>query len=367
MLNQNKTSCQRTRIRALKWLFICFILVLLFTSLPLPAGAALFYTGGVTIDALSATIDVTDRADITVEYELVNQGDETETVDLTFSLTNATTLIDGSELSNPVAFDLGQKKKLTLSYYLSLPDAEYQSVLFAPMLLFDDMASAKTTGNYAIRLILPEGIERIIYSSMSYDDTAIQDGRLVLLWEKTDVYPSPLSIAWTTLDVDIAATKKAMPPSITTAGEVIEVEVTIENKSDKAVGNVTMRDGFYPGTFEAVSPLDEFELIQTEMSDPHLYWTKEVDNLEPGETMSFTYSVKVKALGFETRLNALVVSVNGIPVGVSNDVILFSELEERYATQVSECEFPTTYVIIGVVVVAAIIASTIIIRLRRKA
>ena len=103
------------------------------------------------------------------------------------------------------------------------------------------------------------------------------------------------------------------------------------------------------------------------MSDPHLYWTKEVDNLEPGETMSFTYSVKVKALGFETRLDALVVSVNGIPVGVSNDVILFSELEERYGAQVSECEFPTVYVIIGVVVVAAIIASTFVIRSRRKA
>lgn len=367
MLIRRKTSCQRLQIRALKWLFVSFILILLSVSLPLLAGAALFYTGGIAIDTLSATIDVTDRADITVEYELVNQGDDTESVTLTLSPADAIALIDGSELSNPVAFDPGQKRKLTLSYYLSLPDAEYQSMLFAPMLLFDDMASAETTGNYAIRLILPEGIERIIYSSMSYDDTATQDGRLVLLWEKTNIYPSPLSVAWTTLDVDITATKKAMPPSITTAGEVIEVEVTIENKSDKAVGNVTMRDGFYPGTFEAVSPLDEFELIQTEMSDPHLYWTKEVDNLEPGETMSFTYSVKVKALGFETRLDALVVSVNGIPVGVSNDVILFSELEERYGARDSECEFPTVYVIIGVVVVAAIIASTFVIRSRRKA
>ncbi len=367
MLNQNKPSCQRTRIRALKCLSVCFILLLLSISLPLRAGAALFYTGGIVIDTVSATIDITDRADITVEYELVNQGDSTESVTLTFSLTDATALIDGSELYNPVSFDPGQQRTLTFSYSLSLPDSDYQSVLFAPMLLLDDMASAQTTGKYAIKLILPEDIERITCSSMSCDDTTTQDGRLVLLWDKTDIYPSPLSIAWTKLDVDIAATKTVTPPSITAAGEVIYVHVTIANKGDKAVGNITIRDGFHPGTFEAVSPPDEFELTETEMSDPHLYWTKNIDTLEPEETVSFTYSVEVKALGLETRLDALVISVNGTPVGVSNDVILFSEIENRYVAQVSECEFPTTYVIIGVVVVAAIIASFYIIRSRRKA
>jgi hypothetical protein len=365
MLTKNKSS--HKRLSTIKWLFVCSIPVLLFAYISIPASAALFYTGGIVIDTLSVTIDVTDRADVTLEYELANQGDDAESASLTVSPANATALIDGSELSNPVAFEPGQRRTLMFSYSLSLPDADYQSVLFAPMLLFDGMASAGTTGKYDIKLILPDGIERITYSNMSYDDTSTQDGRLVLLWEITDIYPTPFSVSWTTLDVDIAATKTVTPPGITTAGEVIEVEVTIENKGDNAVGNITITDSFYPGTFEAVSPLDEFELAQEEMSDPHLYWTKNIGSLEPGETVSYTYSVEVKALGLETRLDALVVSVNGIPVGVSNDVLLFSELEGRYQAQVSECEFPTMYVIIGVVVVAAIIASAFIIRSRRKA
>ena len=366
MLFRRKESCHTNRIGVPQCLFFALILVLLSLPLPLTVGAALFYTGGISIDSLSATIDATDQADITAVYELVNHGGNVETATLTFSPPDATARIDGSELSNPVSFDPRERRELTLSYSLNLSDSDCQNILFAPMLFLDDMAIGERVQSYDIRLILPDGVKRITYSSMAYDDTATEDGRLVVLWNKSDIYPSPLSIAWTMLDVDIAATKTVTPGSITTPGEVIEVNVLIENKGEREVGNVTIRDGFHPGTFEAVSPLDDFELIQPEMSDPHLYWTKEIDRLEPSETMSFNYSVRVIALGLETRLDALVVSVDGIPVSVSNDVTLFSELEERYGPAPAEEEFPTIYVIVGVVVVAIIIASAFAVRARRK-
>jgi len=102
------------------------------------------------------------------------------------------------------------------------------------------------------------------------------------------------------------------------------------------------------------------------MGDPHFYWQEEIDSLKLGETKSYTYSVKVKTLSPETSLDSLVVLVNGIPVSVSNDVILFSELEERYKPKAPERAFPTKFVIIGVVVVAAIVASFFVIKSRRK-
>jgi hypothetical protein len=59
--------------------------------------------------------------------------------------------------------------------------------------------------------------------------------------------------------------------------------------------------------------------------------------------------------------------VDGTPVSVSNDVILYSELEGKYGPQQpSESKFPTVYVVIGVVAVAAIITSAFVIRSRRK-
>jgi hypothetical protein len=343
------------------------IAILLSLLLPLLAGAALFYTGEISIDSLSATIDVTTKADITVEYELVNHGDNSESVTLTFSPSNATSQIDGSALSNPVTFDKGQKRKLTLSYSVSLPTTAYQSILLSPMLLFDDMANSERIKSYNVKLILPQGINRITYSSTAYDDTSTQNGRLVFIWNKTDIYPSPLSIAWTTMDVNIAATKTATPNSITAAEEIIEVSVTVQNNGAAEAGNITLNDNFYPGAFEAIAPLDEFELSQPELSDPHLYWTKEIDSLAAGETKTYAYSVKVKALGLETRLEPVVVLVDGTPVSVSNDVILYSELEGKYGPQQpSESKFPTVYVVIGVVAVAAIITSAFVIRSRRK-
>lgn len=72
----------------------------------------------------------------------------------------------------------------------------------------------------------------------------------------------------------------------------------------------------------------------------------------------------VTNLGLETRLEPVVVSVNGMPVAVSNDVILYSELEGKYGAQLSK--FPIVYVIVPIVVVAAIIAFVLIIRARKK-
>jgi hypothetical protein len=354
-----------SRITA-KFLVAALTVISLLLCLPASASTSLFYTGGISIDSLSATIDVSSNADIIIEYELVNHGDKTESVTLTFSPSNATAQIDGGALSNPVTFDKGQKHKLKLSYSISLPTTAYQSILFSPMLFFDDMANSQRAKRFDVKLILPQGINTIIYSSIPYDSTNTQDGRRVFNWNKSNVYPSPLSIAWTTLDVDITATKTANPSSITTAGEIIEVSVTVQNNGAAEVKNITLRDDFYPGAFEAVAPTDEFELTQPELSDRHLYWTKEIASLNSGEKATYTYSVKVKALGLETRLEPLVVTVNGTPVSVSNDVVLYSELQGKYGPQPSESKFPTVPVIVAIVVVAAIIAFVFIAWTRKK-
>ncbi len=340
---------------------------LLALVMPVPADAAQFYGGGVVIDSMTATIDVTGKADITVEYELVNRGDGVESVALTFFPPDAAAAIDGGVLSNPVSFEKGETKKLAMSYSLELPDADYRSLLFETVLRFDGMGNAERVGSYDVELVLPEGVKRLVYSSMDYDAASSRDGRLVVTWDKADIYPVSLLVAWNTLDVDLAATKTAVPGSVTAAGEIVEVSITVENRGGEEVRDITLRDSFFPGTFEALSPVDEFETVETEWSDPHLYWTKEIDSLAAGESVTCTYSVIVKALGLETGLDNLVVSVGGIPVGVSNDVVLYSELDERYGPQVSESEFPTAYVVTGVVVVAAVVVLLLLVRSRKKA
>lgn len=349
-----------------KWLFISLAVLCLSFFPVTTAEAALFYTGDVSIDSFSATIDVTDNATVSVEYTLANHGDSQEALNMTFSPPEATARIDETELANPVVFDPGETKELSLLYFLDVQTAESQGIVFAPMLFFDGMVNSNKVNSYSVRLILPEGIERITYSSLPYTDTADQDGRLVIIWEKSDFYPAPLAISWTTLDVNIAAVKKATPETVTSPGEVVAVEVTVQNKGTEEINDITLVDNFFPGTFEPVEPLGEFDLIEEENSDPRLYWTKEIDSLEPGEKAVYSYSVKVKVLGLETRLDPLVVLINETPVSVSNDVILHSELGEEYGPETSE-GFPVRYVIIGVIVVAAIIALFFFLKSRKKA
>ena len=348
------------------WLFISLAVLCLSFLAVTPIQAALFYTGDVSIDSFSATIDVTDKAAVSVECVLVNHGDSQEAINMTFFPPEATARIDENELANPVIFAPGETKTLSLSYSLDLQTGESQGIRFAPMLFFDEMANSNKVNSYSVRLILPEGIERITYSSLPYTDTADQDGRVVIIWEKSDFYPTPLAVSWTTLDVDIAAVKKATPESVTSPGEVVEVEVTVQNKGTEEISDITLIDNFFPGTFEPVEPLDEFNLVESENSDPHLYWTKEINSLDPGETVVYSYSVKVKALGLETRLDPLVVLINDTPVSVSNDIILYSELAERYEPGASQ-GFPTFYVIIGAVIVAAAIAVVFFFRAKRRA
>jgi hypothetical protein len=349
-----------------KWLFIS-LAVLCLSFLPVTsAQAALFYTGDVSIDSFSATIDVTDNATVNVEYVLVNHGDSQVAINMTFSPPEATAIINGTELANPVIFDPSETNTISLSYALDLQAGESQGIMFAPMLFFDGMVNSNKVDSYSVSLILPEGIKRITYSSLPYTDTADQDGRLVIIWEKSDFYPTSLAVSWTTLDVYIAAVKKATPEEVTSPGEVVEVEVTVQNKGTEEISNITLMDNFFPGTFEPVEPLDEFNLVESENSDPRLYWTKEIDSLDPGETAVYSYSVKVKVLGLETRLDPLVVLINETPVSVSNDIILHSELGEEYGPETSE-GFPIRYVIIGIIIVAAIIALFFFFKSRKKA
>lgn len=325
-------------------------------SLLVPAGGAaqapLFYTGAIVLDSVSAVIDVTDRIEVTVDYRLVNDGTATESVALSFVPADASARIDGHELNNPVSFDPGSERNLSISYSMAIAPTGSPSIHFSPLLLFNDAATDQRVHSYRVRLVLPEGSNTLIYSSMAYDDATYQDSRAVFLWSKSDVYLGPVSVAWTDLDVHLAASKAASPATITGAGEAVEVEVTVQNQGDGEVGNITLVDSFHPGAFEPVTPLDEFELVQPESSDPHLYWRKHIPSLAAGETRSYDYTVKVKTLALETRLEPLVVTADGTPVAVSNDVVLFDGFEDRYQPESAAGGFPAIPVAVGVVAFA---------------
>ena len=357
-----------SRTRNVRGRDIIIIVVALWLSLYVvtPLNAALFYTGNIHIESLSAKIDVTSKAEVTVMSELENLGDSTEAVSLNVLPSEATALVDGVEILNPVSFEPGAERELTLSYSMELDPSELQRITFDPMLFFDDMASSHRINSYVVEMILPEGVSRIVSSNKPYNVSSVQNGRLVITWQQEDAYPSALNVTWTTLEVDITAVKEADPDTITAAGEIVEVQITIKNQGEQEVRNLKLIDSFFPGAFEAVEPLDDFELVEPETSDPHLYWIKEIGHLAPGETKGFHYSVKVKNLGLQTRLDSLIILVDEVPVATSNDLVLYNELTKGGEAERVGTGFSLKYVVIGSAVLAGVVGGTVYYKRRKR-
>jgi len=332
MILTGLTNVHKKVMKMRKTMVLMSICLICFLS-SVYAYAGFFYSGSIVIDSLSAEIDA-DKAFASIEYILINKGEKTE-VNLSFS-ENGKALLNGNEFSNPVSFGADEKKKISISCPLKLGKEAYKTVIFNPVILFDGKPSSEKIHSYTVKLKLPSGVKRLVSSNKPYEQT-FEDERAVVTWKESDTYLTPLFFSWSSLDVDIAATKRATPSNITSPGEIVKVEVKIQNKGKTEVKNVEIFDEFFPRAFEAVEPLEEFELVKPEQSDAHLYWKKKIDLLKPGETKSYTYSIKVKALSPETRLTSLTVLVNGIQVAASNDVMLYKEakpeVEEKPKTQ----------------------------------
>ena len=85
---------------------------------------------------------------------------------------NATSLLDGEELSNPVSFAAGEMKKLSLSYSMEVGTEDYKVIVFNAVLLFNGKSNSQTISNYRLKAILPGGINRIVHSNRPYETTS---------------------------------------------------------------------------------------------------------------------------------------------------------------------------------------------------
>ena len=79
-----------------------------------------------------------------------------------------------------------------------------------------------------------------------------------------------------------------------------------------------------------------------------------------------TSSPIVKTLGLETRLDALSVLVNGIPVSVSNDIIPYSDIQGLYESETTTDILTTTYIIIIAAVAIVVIVGILALSTRKR-
>jgi hypothetical protein len=319
------------------------VLIVMVSLLTVPGKAhaqQIFYDGDIVIDTIRADIVIEDEAGVFIEYLLVNEGDEEETVSLAYPSVPVQLLSGDQMVGDALVIGPHEEMRISLSYVDEISEEATRSFSFSPGLTFNEMPNGHRVRRYAVGILLPEGVNKIIGSNKPYSAMKLTDqGRAYYTWDFTDVYATSLSILWSTLGVDLSVEKSVSPERITSPDQVLQVEVTVQNQGSEAASNITLTDDYVPSDFEAVEPLDNFNLTDLEQSDPRLFWSHTIDVLQPGDTQTFRYAVRFvgdTSTIHDFMLSATRVTVDDQFVGVSNQVRLSKLVGAQLASELME-------------------------------
>ena len=279
----------------------------------------LFYSGDVVTESLGVNIDIDDEeATVSAVYLLNNRGSETEEINLQYDSSPASLQIDGETLANPVVFNPGDRKSVTATFKLDITGEITKTLFLDPTLLFNGSPSSEPASSIMIKALLPEGVNGLAWASHEPDEESVESGRRLYTWTYYDLYPTPLTLKWSTLLVDLSLEKSASPLEITEPDQVINIEITLTNNGDTEVSDIQLVDQYSASLFAEIEPSTE-SATQENM----LFWQKTIGSLSPGETVSLHYSVTYIASvtqDYEFDLTPTVVTVGGHLVSVSDKV-----------------------------------------------
>jgi hypothetical protein len=328
-------------------------LLLMLAMFPSVSAQVSFYSGDVCMDTFDADIDLRGRAVVSLECLLVNRGSEEESVSLRITGVpgDADVLLDSNPFSEgETVFGPGEEKTLKIDYVPDINVSNNLNVLsLGPRVFFDDMHNSERVGTYNVRLALPEGVKSIVSSSRECSSMEIENRRTVYYWSENDIYPTALSIMWSSLDADISLMQEADHRQISDVNQQIGVTVTIENKGENELSDVLLSTYFVPSEFEAVEPLEDFEQPEPG-TDYMLKWSRGIGRVGAGETKTLHYSVRPKSLSHALKLEPVTARVNNSLVGVSNEIGIEVPSPGAYGTET------TMYVILGLLVPVSAVA-----------
>jgi len=301
------------------------------------SAANLFYSGDIVIDSVGINIDIDHQeATVSAVYLLENRGSETEEINLEYNYSPASLQINGETLANPVAFYPGDRKSVTVNFKLN-PTGETTKTLFLdPTLLFNGIPNSEPAVKLMIKALLPEGINGLAWVSHEPDEESLENGRKHYSWRDVNVYPTPLTLKWSTLGVDLSIEKSASPAEITQPNQVIDIKITLTNNGDTELSDIHLVDQYVASHFGEIEPSTESGTL-----DNLVFWQKTINSLGQRETISLDYSVKYIASVSQVQefnLRPTVVTVGGNLVSVSNQVRMKLSAEPPTSTP----EMPAT-------------------------
>jgi hypothetical protein len=278
----------------------------------------LFYAGNIIVDSITIRVEADEEATVNAVYVLENRSKYNEEVDLQFAQYQVPLEVEGEELYNPVIFKPYEKKYINLTCNLNITGETTKMLSLDPTILFNGKPNSEPARTSIINVFLPQGISHLAWANQQPREEGFEDGREFYTWNSSDIYPTLLSLKWSTLQVELSVEKSVTPQEITGPDQIINIEIILQNEGDTAVNRISLTDQYTAFEFAAVDPLWEFGDY-----GPWLIWRKNINSLEPGETQNLTYSVKYvgfSSYSYDFYLKPCVVTVDGHLVVVSNEV-----------------------------------------------
>lgn len=286
----------------------------------------LFYSGDIVIDSIAISADIGDQeATVSAVYVLGNRGTETEEIYLEYGYSPASLQVDGETLENPVVFFPGDRKSVTVNFKINTTGETTKTLSLEPNLLFNGNMNSEPAALVTIKTLLPAGINGLAWVSQEPDEISIESGRKIYSWEDVDVYPTQLTLKWSTLAIELAVEKSASPAAIMQQNQVINIEITLTNNGDTELSDIRLVDQYAASHFGEIEPSVESSTLEN-----LVFWQKTINSLGPGETIKLNYSVKYiweVSQVHDFELKPAVVTVGGNLVSVSNEVRMKLETE----------------------------------------
>lgn len=280
---------------------------------PQSKGALEFYTGPVTIERLSGTIDLqrAKQPDMALEVTLRNTGRESQDVTVSFR---------GSRESGRAAVEAGKSQPLKLN-----PPSEWsgreegtQGVKLDLLLQINGRPVAAPLGAVDLTIILPDGVPALIRSNEDLKP-AQAGGRTSYHLRREKTYLTQLNLVFTTGPVTLALSK-AIEPSVIKGPGPVRVTLTVRNLGRAAARNVLLEDNYDPRDFGGEGP--GYREYTGKENDRRLLWQQTVDSIAPGQTVTVTYQLNARLPVNNVSLNAATATIDRELVGVSNKIEL---------------------------------------------
>ena len=249
------------------------------------ANAISFYEGNVVIKSIKIDADIQQNANVVLSYTL--SGNEKVNLNFDNVPDSAQITINGQNYGKSFDLEVNGEVSIVVAYSTELGTETAKDFSLSPNIMFNNAVNANRIGSYAVRIKMPAGVNELLSSSDTPSTIETESGKKIFNWEKSNAYVSTLSISWHSLNINIDV-ERIIPNDIT---DEFIVKNIIRNNGG-TINNINLVQSWLESDFEPVSPMEEFERIQSG-NDIRLEWKKAVASIPSGNAVEFSYKLKV--------------------------------------------------------------------------